>query len=210
MPTFGDLKAQIAAETLRSDLLPEIGDAIRAAIRRYQGTRFWFNERTYWTNTAPGDPIITPPSDLATVDLLECVSNGHRYRLRPVSYQQFRCMAGTTADLGETSSTTGEPTDWAQYRRKLLLYPTPDAVYRLWLSYVSTLDPLDDDSANAWTEEAQDLIKAAAKRILYVDVIDDLRRAEAMQAQEAMALRALLQESIGRTATGRGRLRSMW
>lgn len=200
MTTFGAMKARIADETLRSDLVTQIGNAIRSAIAEYRAERFWFNEASAQTVTTAGDAVITPPVGLVRVDFVEAVQgpglHGTRYRLQSVSFEVRQAMSA--------SATQGPPRTWAGYRDKILLYPVPDGAYPLWLHHLRDLPALEADTdSNAWLTEAGDLIRQAAKRILYSDVVDDERRAAIAAAAEHRALAALRGQSLNRTGTGR-------
>lgn len=196
MTTFGAMTTRIADETLRSDLVTQIGNAIRSAVAEYRAERFWFNEASAQTATTAGDDVITPPAGLVRVDFVEAVQNGTRYRLDPVSFEERQAMSA--------SATQGPPRAWAGYRDKILLYPVPDGAYPLWLHHLRDLPALEADTdSNAWLTEAGDLIRQAAKRILYSDVVDDERRAAIAAAAEHRALAALRGQSLNRTGTGR-------
>ncbi len=56
MPNLGDLKALIARDLRRSNLGPEIADAIPDAIRDHETARYWFNE----TFPRPYTLIVSP------------------------------------------------------------------------------------------------------------------------------------------------------
>jgi len=196
MTTFGAMKSRIADETLRSDLVTQIGNAIRSAIAEYRAERFWFNEASAETVTTAGDAIISPPPELVLVDFVEAVQNGARYRLDAVTFADLQTMSA--------SDTTGVPRAWAGYRDRILIYPIPDGAYPIWLHHVRDLGALDEDiDTNAWMTEAGDLIRHAARRILYSDVVDDERRAAIAAAAEHRALNALRRQSVNRTGTGR-------
>ena len=51
MATLGDLQTAITNELGRDDLASDITNAIKAAIRRWEGERFHFNEKRYLLTT---------------------------------------------------------------------------------------------------------------------------------------------------------------
>jgi hypothetical protein len=77
----------------------------------------------------------------------------------------------------QDGSVTGEPEYYSRFADKIRLYPIPSSVYTVTASYSYKLTALSADAdTNAWTDECEELIRQASKRILATDVIhaDDL------------------------------------
>jgi hypothetical protein len=81
-----------------------------------------------------------------------------------------------------TTATAAKPTHWSYFGSNIRLYPIPDAVYAMAVSYTQRLTNLSaDGDTNAWTSDAFDLIKAEAKLILALEVLHDLEMAQRMR-----------------------------
>ncbi|MGL4559846.1 MAG: hypothetical protein ACRCV5_20305, partial [Afipia sp.] len=79
---------------------------------------------------------------------------------------------------------------------QIRLYPIPDAVYTVTLSYLQKIaEPASDGDSNAWTEEAEELIRASAIRRLRRYDLRDYQGAAAAEAEESMHLRRLTKEA---------------
>ena len=84
------------------------------------------------------------------------------------------------------------------------LWPTPVAGFTIRPHMHFRLAPLaQDNDANAWTNEAELLIRAQAKLTLYSNVLEDDEGAQRMQAQIPAYKSKLDYETSARSATGR-------
>lgn len=187
--------------------------AIVSAIRTYRYHRFWFNEGTFSLATVDGTQSYAAvssgtagyPRDLIVVDRLTLVNSDTLSPLEKVGIQSFRDM-----DTSDTSE--GRPSHWTFHHEALLLYPTPDAVYTIRGDYVKELtasdggnsrlgmvaayesgawtfedvdgNTLTDAYTSAWFDEAEELIRAKAKALVYGEV---LRDGKAAADQESLA-----------------------
>lgn len=105
----------------------------------------------------------------------------------------------------------GAPTDYAVSNGQIRLYPYPSPNYNLVIMGVFDQPELDYDdgtSSNAWTNEAQDLIVARAKMLLFRDYFSDNNEAAKAIAAEDQALRKL--RARANLALGTGRVRGSW
>lgn len=201
MSTFSEMKSAIADYLSRSDLTSQIGDAINRAISHYQSTRFWFNEGTGTFSTVASQQSYTAANmsitDIAKIDSVQCTVNGSKYTLTPRTYNYI-------IDVNTSStSTTGQPCDWAFYGEKLWFYPTPDAVYTITLSYQNAYSDLSADSdSNDFTTYAEDLIEARALWWIYSRVIKDRDSALASKQDELDALFSLSKRTSSMLKSG--------
>lgn len=184
--TYGTMQARIAREINRTDLSTEIRDAIKSAIQHYESTRFWFNETSQNVSTSAGNPWVSVPTDFLTADELTIQLNQRAYQLQRWSF----------ADLDEldTSGATvqGQPIGYALYGERFRIYPVPDAVYTITVSYLQRLPELSaDGDTNAWLTDAEQLIRARAKWELALHRTMDETMVAAMERAEARALSVL-------------------
>lgn len=194
MSTFAQLKAQIADDLSRSDLTTQIEDAVLAAIEDQERTRFYFNERrdapAFFTVADQELYAASDDADIATIahiDSLVLILNGSRRHLCAQTEQWMDRMSG----LG-----TGAPTDYSYIAKRLRLYPIPDAAYQIYMTGQIRLTALSaDGDENAWTTDARELIRCAAKEKIYRQIIHDFARADQMMQQVAYQRQLLLSES---------------
>jgi hypothetical protein len=86
----------------------------------------------------------------------------------------------------------------------LWLWPKPDAVYSLRLSYVQRLTTLSaDGDNNGWTNYAEPLIRNRAKWDLFNNYLYVPSLAQAAKMQELDALTVLDYEHVQRNTTGK-------
>lgn len=196
--TYGDLKARVAAELLRSDQAANIINAIARAIEFYAPRRFWFNEGRQTANTTPGVDLVAYPTALRVEDAVFIIVGGTGYPLTRRSY----------ADIEEwsqaTPNTSGQPTAYANINGQLRLYLRPNLAYAITAVGVFDQSALAVDAdTNAWTSAAQDLISARARMTICRDILRDPELAQGAAQAEQEALARLTAESTRRTATGR-------
>ena len=206
MATLADLRARIADDLARDDLATQIADAIRDAVRRYEGERFWFNE--FWRATAT---LSASSQSLALASLpIAPVAVGRvRLRIGNGVYSELRrenpAYTATAQDQGQAA----EPTAWCVAADSLQFDVRANRDYALLLDGVrklSTASAATDTSV--WVNDARDLIRAAAEKALYLDVIKDAEQAAVCAAREAEAL-AMLRARSNVRAAGRS-VRSSW
>jgi hypothetical protein len=188
----------------RSDLTTQIATAINRAIAHYGRERFWFNEQagssfsTVANTRAYGAGTV--PSYIQEIELVELATSSDRWPLRETTYSDLISASGD-------STTTGEPTDWAWLDGSLYLYPTPDAVYTIYLTYqVGYADLSADTDSNDFTDNAQDLIENRAAWSVSLRVLRDIPAAQAYKFAEMEALQALLTRTGRLLHTGRVQL----
>lgn len=192
MPALSVLKARIASELHRTDLSDDIAYAIADAVAHYKTRRFRFNQARSTFNVTSGTErygTSVIPSDIVQVDVLSVTVNGRKYVLREWSNETMERIASTT-------NTYGQPTAWAWYADEIRFYPIPDATYTVTIQYHKSLAvPSADSSSNAWTNEAEELIRNAAMRRLCMGKLRDPEGAQLAGTYEGEALARLLKEA---------------
>ncbi len=198
MATYLETQTRIANELSRSNLAAEIRLAILSAIEYYGRRRWWWNEYSDTLATVSSTAYVALPSDYVEMDKLEITIGSNN---RPMCLQSMEDILKWRAN-----SSTGQPTDYALYRNRIELYPTPSAVYSLPIHYIKSLTALAlDADTNAWLTDAEELIRLHAKKQLYANKIRDTKAAQDMQALEDSALLRLESMNQRRVATGRTR-----
>lgn len=202
MATLATLKSKIADDIARSDLSTQIGEEITAAIEEYEGERFWFNEtRAYTFSTAVGTSDYTlaesaPIKDFIKVDWVK-VTIGTRV------VELDRDDPDCIDDLVANFTGYGQPHSFAYYGDKFRLFPIPIAIYTVRVAGHYKLSALANDAAsNAWTTEAYELIRAAAKVRLYALVIKNAEQAAICDQAKDRALAVLRAKTNDRIGTG--------
>ena len=201
MATLDALKTRIADEIARDDLATQIADGITTAIGIWEGERFWFNEKRFLLPTVAGQEYygyttLTSTSGAALsagegpldIDNFVVTSGSRFYTLTPRTHQwmdAYQLSAG---------SGQGRPNDYAIYADQFRLHPVPDAVYSCTISCLASLLTITTGSAsNAWTTEAEPLIRAQVKMMLYRDVLRD-KDGEAGASRALEEARAMLKQ----------------
>lgn len=208
MATLAVMKARIADELNRSDLTSQIALAITSAIDNYKYTRFWFNEGTATSSTAADTEYVSQPATLLSVDSIAItISANDIYTLDPKSYAMLELLQGA-------SFSSGQPYYYAPYKEQYRLYPVPDAIYTLtWSGIIDDTAFSSDSDSNAWSTEAEELIRQRAKAIVRIDVIQHpmaqteaimlrQRNSDCLSLLEEAALRNLKRNTAKRVATG--------
>jgi hypothetical protein len=73
-------------------------------------------------------------------------------------------------DAAQSGATTNAPTHFAYFKQQIRLYPIPDAVYTVGLSYIYRFTTLSaDGDTNAWMTDGEEVIRQSAKRRLALD-----------------------------------------
>lgn len=198
------LKARVASELHRTDLTSDIATAISSAILEYRSQRFEFNQAQSAFNTVANTQSYTTgdtgfPTDIAQIDYVRATVNSQYVAVEPTTYEEIRALTTST-------SVTGSPIKWAWYALKLWLYPIPDAVYSVQLSYLQrkAAPSSDGDDTSVWTNEAGDLICANAKKRVARHVMFDDELAKRCEIEETSAFAVLAGESGQLQNTGSG------
>lgn len=186
--TYAQMQATIAYELGgRSDLTPQIQQAIQTAIAKWERTRFYFNE----INDINGFSTVVnqeyySASDyaligsMAHIDKIHALVSNNRYTLTPRTWQYIEDTAVNPSSLSPPTGLS----DYAYYAQTLRFYPIPDGAYPITLSGTRRFSNLVNNSdSNVWTNDAEALIRCEAKQDLYLNVIKNAEKAAAMKIQ---------------------------
>ncbi len=187
-----------------------IQNAIDSAIAKWEREPFYFNEiyDTTWFTTVIGQEFYTALDDpsiatMAGIYKVTAVVSGNRYTVIPRTWNYL-------ADIAITASRQASwPSDYAYYNETVRLYPVPSGAIVMQVTGIQRFAALSGDSdANAWTEDAFDLIRCEAKLGLATEVLYDDDLAAKMQTaiygtpQVRGYLQALKGESSRRSGRG--------
>ena len=170
MSTLGEMVARIREDIDRgTDYDARIKRAIAEAIRFYRSRRLGFNLKRAYAVLTSGNEYVSLPTDWIEADFLQLNDNTRREPMEEVTYDWIEDRSGPTDERGE-------PYKYAIQHRTLRLYPIPDRTYTLMLSFQYELKDVSlsasDNASNAWTDEAEELIRKHAMSELYVLYID--------------------------------------
>lgn len=197
--TYANMQSKIADDISRTDLTTQIQEAILDAIRDHERRRFWFNEArdTSVCNCVVGQEFYSS-SDAAEIgtmphlDRVSILSGGLRYTLREMTPQEME-------DISVSPTATGTPSAYSYYNKQIRLYPIPDYAYPIYLSgTVRYTLPSADADVGVWMNEAEQLIRATAKKKIFRDILRDTEQAGAMAQAEREALDFLNAETAWR------------
>jgi hypothetical protein len=202
MASYLDMVNRIADESLRPDMANQIKLCIQEAIAHHEVERFWFNQfRDRAFDTVAGREFYdgTDQADIPYVlefDVVTLTIGSARRTLRKAPYGELEAASGD-------SNARGEPIHYAYWGQALRLYPVPDGVYSIRLSGLFKLPVLNaDGDQNAWTNEAEDLIRHRAKSIFYSQYLRDDANAARAAALEGSARERLALSTAKRLASG--------
>lgn len=177
MTTYVTMRTRIADELLDSGALTnaQINNAILTAIKHYERKEWWFNQKVGTFSTVAAQELYTSSdlSDIPDIVLIQSMLIG----ASSTTKKPLTNLDNKNIEDLQDGSVTGEPEYYARYADKIRLYPIPSAVYTVTASYIYKLTALSaEGDTNAWTDECEELIRQAAKRILATDILhaDDL------------------------------------
>ncbi|NJO35726.1 MAG: hypothetical protein HC869_24255 [Rhodospirillales bacterium] len=202
MATYLDMINRIGDESLRSDMANQIKLCIQDAIGHYEVERFWFNQfrdRTF--ATAAGQEFYgeVDQSDIPHVLEFDAVTSDCRVYALAALEGRLRAARG----LERRRFRARQPTHYAYWGSQIRLYPVPDAAYQIRLSGLFKLPTLvADGDVNAWTEDAEEVVRHRAKAILYSQYLRDDANAARATALEMMALERLSTTTARRLSSG--------
>ena len=195
MATYADMRARIADELANDGDIStaQINYAIQDAIKLYERRGWYFNQKvaTFTTVAAQeyyGASDLADIPNLIQIDAATATLNGYKNPLRPVDF--------LTIDDSQDGTVTAFPNLFAYYKQEIRLYPIPDAAYTVTLSYVYRLATLSADSdTNAWTEDAEELIRQCAKRRIALNYLQSEEVAARFATLEREAYSELMAET---------------
>lgn len=202
MATYLDMITRIGDESLRPEMASQIRLCIQDAIAHYEVERFWFNQfldRIFATVAGQefygaADQIDIP--SILEFDAVTLTAGSSAWPLAKVGYTEIESWNANAA-------ARGQPTHYAYWGQQVRLYPVPDGVYQIRVSGLFKLPALiADGDENAWTGDAEELIRQRAKSILYSQYLRDDANAARAAALETAAYERLSASTARRLATG--------
>jgi len=174
----GDNQALLSPLSDSALTLSPIQNAIQSAIAKWEREPFYFNDlRVEPTNASPFKTVVAQEfysswdyAGLATIAAIKSVRvliGNNRY---PLNQRDSNYMN----DVSINPTNTGQPVDYSFDANQMRFFPIPDAIYPVGLTGTLRLAALvNDTDANAWTQDAYDLIRCEAKIILAREVTYD-------------------------------------
>lgn len=201
MTTYSDMYTRIGDEIQDSSLTTQVQNAIQDAIGTYERNRFYFNQtiatfptvanQEWYTGAALADIPL-----LIEIDSLQCTIMGVKCPVQAEDYRQV--------DRTQSGVWYGPPRVYSYYNEQLRLFPIPDQIYPMTMSYHHRLTPLvAPTDTNAWMTDGERLIRQTAKGFLAVDVLQEPNIAQGAQALAQMALDQLQMETRKRRSNDR-------
>jgi hypothetical protein len=203
MATLSTMKSRLADELARSDLTSQIADAINDAIAEHERERFWFNESRDKTFSTVADQRVYTASDASWIsqiieidDLFVTVSGQNRRMCKEdPSHMEL---------LSDSSGSSGAPYSWAYLDNSIQLYPIPDQAYTVRaVGHVRLTALASDAESNAWTTEAEQLIRHPARLLVQGVILKDGEGASGSAQLAERALGLLRAETSRRKTLGR-------
>lgn len=196
MPDYVTMQNRIALEAFfvpsaaDSGRQSEIRNAIQTAITAYENELFWFNEQQATSTTVAGFEYYTLPSDFIQMYSLARMSDDFTWQtLEALSFDEIEEM--------NSSGRLAKPQYYCTFNEQLRLSPIPDVEYELRLSYLKSLPVVTADTdTTAWTNEAEPLIRAQAKAVLFLDVTHDPEQAQMHDQVASMWFRKLQRRTV--------------
>lgn len=195
--TYDDMATAIADEIGDSALTSQIQLCIAEARRKYDRRRFYFNQKTGTFSTVASQEYYSS-SDLADIpniveiDGAKLTVSGFKLDLTQVPFADI--------DDAQSGTMTGDPDYFCLYKQQIRLYPIPNAVRTVTLAYLykAAAPVFGSSTTDIWTNEAYDLIRSAAMRILHQRYTKEDDEAQRQGAAEQEQLDALLAETAAR------------
>lgn len=175
-----------------------IEDAIKSAIAFYQDEDLWFKEAQAAQSTVQGQQTYVLPNDFETIETLQITVNADDY---PMIQRTWDWYVNVVRNV---STFVGLPTDFVIYMDQLWIYPTPNAVFPMCISYrqnFTALSALTD--TNAWMTDGERLIRHHAKADLLLNSANKPDMAAIQDGQETRELARLRSKNVNNVATGK-------
>lgn len=207
--TLADMRARIMDELQRTDLAGQINNAITEAADYFRRDAFFRNDaQDSSTVTVAGTSVYAAPPDLAEIRQLCITVFNTKYPLRLRSWEYINAE-----DSNVLSPVAGPPVEYAvnllSSGMTIRLFPTPDGAYRLQYDYVQIIPaPVQDTDSSFWTMEGREMVRAYAKYLLRMTVLNDPQSAQIDRELADLYFRKLKQETGAKKFTGR--LRAHW
>lgn len=195
MTDYATMRSRIADELANDGDITsaQINYAIQDTIKQFERRPWWFNQKTATFATVAAQENYGS-ADLADIpNIVSIVSatvtyNSLKEPLRAVDY--------VTIDDEQDGTVTGIPRLFAVFKEELRLYPIPDDAYTVTLSYIYRLTALSaDGDSNAWTTDAEELIRQGAKRRIALNYLNSEEVAARFAVMEREAFVEMMAEN---------------
>ena len=203
MSTFAEVKASIADDLERTDLATQIDSLVHRAIEFYANKPFEFLEDTRTITALAGSSYTDIPTGLRRLNTraedyspVRIQEGEYQYDLKQRSFSRIIKFANT--------STSGVINEFAYRNGRFYWWSVPQRDYTIHVDGTYDQPTLAaDNDQNAWTNEAEDLIKAEVKYRIARDVLRDPERAATERLARNEFKSNLLGKSHGLRRTGR-------
>lgn len=207
MVDFGTMRNRILTDLSRTssgDLTATAQDEINSAIAHYERRRFWFLEQRATASTVNTQEFYGLPPDFRDIDSITINIDNWTY---PLIERQYEVLEDWFV---KSATFTSHPTDFAIYDEQIRLYPIPNGVYVLTISYYKQLTALSGEAdTNEWMVDGEELIRSRAEWVMNARKIKDFKQAQACKVLEDEALKEHEKLTRARLMTGRARKRRM-
>lgn len=196
MTTYGAMQDRIADEVTRSDLTSQIQKSIQTAIKRYEREEFYFNVTTGTFSTVAGQEYYGTAANSDIPNIARLISatidiDGSESLLEIIGYEEIERLSD--------GSSRADPDNIAYYTQRVRLYPIPNAIRIVTLTYIDRFAELSaSGDTNAWMTDGEELIRTCAKADLFNHVIRSYDEADRMSALCERAYMYLRRETARR------------
>lgn len=187
-----------------TDYDARIKQAIHDAIEFYKGRRFTFNTRRCFTTTSPGIEYYGLPTDFIEMDHLRVEYASDWWD--PMEEVGFRWIEEHRSNAAYRST----PEKCGIQNAELRIWPVPDQTYTLMMSFQYHLPEVSvsasDAASNAWTAEAEEMIRCHAKADIWLNYIrgeESVAEAGTARLQENLRYRELKRRANRQQSSGR-------
>lgn len=195
MATYLDMRTRIADELANDGDITsdQINYAIQDAIKQYERREWWFTSAIDTFTTVQNQEYYTATdwsalTNAVQIDGMTVTYNGIQTALAAVDYETINEL--------QTNYAIALPRNFAYYKQAIRLYPIPSGAYTMTVSYGKRLATLSNDSdTNAWTTEAEELIRQSAKRRIALNYLSSEEVAARFAGMEREAFLDLLSEN---------------
>jgi hypothetical protein len=147
--------------------------------------------------SAYGGSDLAQIPNIIALDALFLFDNGRPLELDKYEIDEFEWLQGSMTGAGR-------PCAYTYVDSQILLWPVPAAVYTMRPHMHYKLESLvENGDANAWCNDAEQLIRCHAKLLLYTNVIEDTEGMQRMQVQIQPLADRLAYKTSARQSTGR-------
>lgn len=197
MTTYATMRSRIEDEIYDATITTQVNSAILDAIKFYERKPFWFNQTTISWPTVASQELYGVADD---ADIPNVITFLEPIKLTAGSYQHdVDAVPHEWITRRQNGTTTAQPYAYSYFNLNVRLYPIPDQVYTVtaYVHYKLTALSADADT-NAWTVDAEELIRTRAKRQLALHKLWDAEMYARLQPAEVEALNALQAETARR------------